>query len=65
MNINEINKIEDSNIREIRLKYWDMRHKVFLDEHRISDKEFKNVWNELVAKEEKEISDYLKAQEDK
>ncbi len=65
MNIKEIEKIEDIGLREIRLKYWNLRHKAFLDEHGIPDQEIGNVFDYLTKKEEEEVSRYLKVQEDK
>ncbi len=65
MNIKEIEKIEDLGLREIRLKYWNLKHKAFLDEHGIPDQEIGNVFDSLTKKEEEEISRYLKVQEDK
>ena len=64
MNINEINNIKDYNLREIRLKYWNLRHKAFLDEHGISDQDLGKVLDELTTKEEKEVTEYLKKQEE-
>ena len=65
MNIKEIEQIEDLGLREIRSKYWYLRHKAFLDEHGIPDQEIGNVFDSLTQKEEEEISLYLKAQEEK
>lgn len=64
MNINEINQIDDHRLREIRLKYWNLRHKAFLDEHGIQDQDLGVVWDELSAKEEKEVAEYMKNQEE-
>lgn len=64
MNLEEINNIEDYGLRTIRLKYWNLRHKAFLDERHISDSELDIVWEKLKEDEEKEISLYLKKQED-
>lgn len=65
MNIKEIEHIEDFGLREIRRKYWNLRHKTFLDEHGIPDQEIGNVLDSLTKKEEEEISLYLKSQEEK
>lgn len=65
MNIKEIEQIEDLGLREIRRKYWNLRHKAFLDEHGIPDQEIGNVFDSLTQKEEEEIALYLKAQEEK
>lgn len=64
MNLKEINNIEDYGLKTIRLKYWNLRHKAFLDERNISDSELDNVCKKLDEDEEKEISLYLKKQEE-
>ena len=63
MNIKEIEQIEDVELRKIRMKYWNLRHKAFLDEHGIPDQEIGNVLDSLTQKEEEEISLYLKAKD--
>ena len=65
MNIKEIEQIEDVELRKIRIKYWNLRHKAFLDEHGISDQEVGNVLDSLTKEEEEEVSRYLKTQEEK
>ena len=65
MNIKEIEQIEDVELRKIRMKYWNLRHKAFLDEHGISDQEIGNVLDSLTKEEEEEVSRYLKTQEEK
>ncbi len=60
MNLKEIEKIEDFELRSIRLKYWNLRHKAFLDEHKIPDTELERVHEELYKKEEAEIEEYNK-----
>ena len=65
MNIKEIEQIEDVELRKIRMKYWNLRHKAFLDEHGISDQEIGDVFDSLTKKEEEEVSRYLKTQEEK
>ena len=60
MNLNEIQKIEDFELRSIRLKYWNLRHKAFRDEHNISETELAKVHEELYKKEEAEIEEYMK-----
>lgn len=59
MTLEEINEIKDSKIRNIRLKYWNLKHKAFLNEHSISDHALGQAWDELSPKEEQEIADYL------
>ncbi len=65
MNIKEIEQVEDVELRKIRMKYWNLRHKAFLDEHGISDQEIGNVLDSLTKEEEEEVSRYLKTQEEK
>jgi len=58
LNQDEISRIKDDELREIRSKYWNLRHEAFLDEHNIPDQELEKVWNALKAKELKEIEGY-------
>lgn len=58
LNQDEISRIKDNELREIRSKYWNLRHEAFLDEHNIPDQELEKVWNALKAKELKEIEGY-------
>jgi|GEM_PF-6129174 len=63
MNLNEINKIVDYKEREIRRKYFDLRHEAFKDESGIPDTELEKVWDDLTEKEEAEVAAYLKSLE--
>ena len=65
MNNKEIEQIEDAQLREIRMKYWNLKHKAFLDEHRIPDNKIGEVFDYLTAKEEEEVSVYLRSREEK
>ncbi len=58
MNLKEIEQIEDLELRSIRLKYWNLRHKVFLDEHGVPDAMLEKAWNDLYKQEELEIEEY-------
>lgn len=58
LSFDEISRIKDDELREIRSKYWNLRHEAFLDEHNIPDQELEKVWNALKAKELKEIEGY-------
>ena len=60
MNLKEIEQIEDLELRSIRLKYWNLRHKVFLDEHGVPDAMLEKAWNDLYKQEELEIEDYMR-----
>ena len=62
MNHEEINKIKDPGLHAIRLKYWNLRHKAFVDEHGISDQELVNDWDGLTGAEEKEVASYIEEQ---
>lgn len=58
LNNEEIERIQDYELREIRQKYWNLRHKAFLDEAHISDQELESVWENLKAREQDEIKKY-------
>ena len=55
----EINAIEDIGLREIRMKYWNLFNKAFLDEQGIPDSKLGDVVKNLEEEEAKEIADYL------
>ena len=59
MNNDEINDIKDVGLRNIRMKYWKMRHDAFLDERGIPDQELEKIVNELDIAEAKEVAAYL------
>lgn len=58
MNQNEISEISDSNIRNIKMKYWDKKHKAFLNEREIKDTELGNEFDRIEELEKKELEDY-------
>ena len=58
LNNEEIDRIEDWELRSIRSKYWSLRHKAFVDEANIPDTKVEQIWKELCAQEQKEIADY-------
>lgn len=60
LNNTEITQIEDYELREIRQNHWNYRHKIFLDEHKISDKELCILTNVDYEKEHKELQEYCK-----
>lgn len=60
ININEIARIKDRELREIRQKYWDLRHKAFLDEKNIPDYNLEQVYKNINIREMEEISQYRK-----
>lgn len=55
LNNEEIDRIENRELREIRMKYWRLQRDAFLDENNISDQELNKVSQELTRKEMKEI----------
>ncbi len=59
MNNEEIYKIKDLGLSEIRIKYWNLKHKAFLDEQNISDYELEKVFDELDKQENIEVEKYL------
>jgi len=63
MNLEQINTIEDLGLREIRLKYWHLRYKAFVDEKGIPDTELEGVYCRLEELERIEIQDYSSKQQ--
>lgn len=61
LNIEEISRIRDPQLRNIRSKYWNLRHNAFLDEHKIPDSKLGQVLDELSEKEFAEIEQYKKS----
>lgn len=58
LNNEEIERIQDTELQEIRRKYWNLCHKAALDEAHISDQELGQVLDDLKAKEQAEILHY-------
>ena len=58
MDQNEISEISDSNIRNIKMKYWDKKQKAFLNEREIKDTELENEFDRIKELEKKELEDY-------
>ena len=58
ISLEEIGRIKDDGLREIRLKYWGLRHEAFLDEHGISDKDLEPVYKKLWLEEKIAIEKY-------
>lgn len=61
LNNAEIARIQDPVLREIRSRYWNLRHKAFIDEHHISDTELGNIWDQLKEQEKQELENYRKS----
>ena len=55
LNNEEIDRIENRELREIRMKYWRLQRDAFIDENNISDQELNKVSQELTRKEMEEI----------
>lgn len=60
LNNEQIERIKDNILRNIRCKYWNLRHAAFLDESGISDTELKHMWDDLKRQENDEIIAYRK-----
>lgn len=60
LNQDEISRIENNEVREIRWKYWNLKHKAFIDENNISDSELGKVLDKLLLEEQKELASYRK-----
>jgi hypothetical protein len=60
LNNTEITQIKDYELREIRQNHWNYRHKIFLDEHRISDQELCRLTDIDYEIERKELQEYCK-----
>lgn len=58
LNDREIGRIKDRELREIRMRHWEYRRKVFLDEHNISDEEFMRLTDADYENEAREIEEY-------
>lgn len=58
LNNEEIQQIEDKELRDIRWKYWNMFHKAFLDESDIPDDELERVVESIKVQEQDEILKY-------
>ncbi len=58
MNSSQISEIKDTKIQEIKKKYWDLKHKAFLDERNIRDWELGGVLDEYTLLERKELEEY-------
>ncbi len=60
LNNEEISRIVDSELRDIRMKYWNLLRKTFLDEHKIPDSMLGNEFDIKEAAEAKELDEYRK-----
>jgi|GEM_PF-2047534 len=60
LNNEEISRIKDCELRDIRMKHWEYRHEIFVNERKYSDAEFLRLTDIDYKKEEKELEDYKK-----
>lgn len=58
LNNEEISRIKDPKLRNIRSKYWYLLHKTFLDEHKIPDSMLGQEIEKIKAAEMKELDEY-------
>jgi hypothetical protein len=58
LNQEEIARIKDPILRDIRMKYWNKQLEIFLDEYGIPDSELEKESDLLIALERKEILKY-------
>lgn len=55
LNQEEINRIQNPEIRKIREKYWRLQHEAFMNERDIPDSELGKVSQELIRQEQEEL----------
>lgn len=60
LNNEEIERIEDPELREIRSNHWSYRMKIFRDESNISDQEMCRLTDIDYRDEKKELEEYRK-----
>lgn len=58
LNNEEIERIEDPELRAIRSKYWNLQHEAFVDEANIPDRQLEEVSNHIFEEEQEEIATY-------
>lgn len=58
LNDEQISRIKDPVLREIRMRNWEYRTKIFLDEQNISDEKLERLTEENILREKKEIGQY-------
>lgn len=58
LNLEQISRIKNDEIRKIREKYWHKRHETFIDEANISDSELEEIWDRLCSEEQKELEPF-------
>jgi len=63
INNEEMLRIQDKELEEIRVRYWNKRHQLFIDEASIPDWELERRSNELKHLEKIELENYIKRHE--
>jgi hypothetical protein len=58
LNNEEISRIKDPELRNIRSKYWSLLHQAFLDEYKIPDRMLAMELDKIKAEEMKELNEY-------
>lgn len=58
LNNEQITRIKDPILREIRMRHWEYQTKIFLDEQNIPDEELEHLIEEDISREKKEIDQY-------
>lgn len=58
INQEEIMNITDLDVRNIRMKYWNLKFKAFKDEYNIPDQELGNVLDKICNEEQEELKLY-------
>ena len=58
LNYEEISRIKDNELRQIGEKYWELRHKAFIDENDIPDDIIGDIFEKLIKREQEEIENY-------
>ncbi|MCD8190812.1 MAG: hypothetical protein LUD78_11495 [Clostridiales bacterium] len=65
LNNEEIERIEDYELRQIRSKYWKKQADAFLDEAHISDAQYGEVMEQIRIQEQAELEEYKRRREKK
>lgn len=60
LNKNEISRIKDPILQEIRLKYWTLRYKAVLDTQNNTDSQLEELMDDIDKSEQEALSKYKK-----
>ena len=63
LNIEQISRIQDFELQEIRNRHWHYRKRILQDEYNISDEKFVKLCKEDWEQEKEEIEKYKKTKE--